>query len=254
MQVTGYEHGVPSWVDLATPDPSGAADFYGRLFGWEAPPGTAETGGYRNATLRDLTVAGIGPQPQPGPPVWSAYVNVDSADDVAARVAENGGTVVVPPMDVMGFGRMAVFTDPGGAFFSVWQAGSHYGAQVVSEPGSLCWTELITDDLATAVDFYAKVLGWVAGGGAGYTEVEVNGRVVAGMMARPPGMPADIPPYWGVYFAVSDLDATIAAVTDLGGQVHVPPTDTPAGRFATVSDPQGAAFNVIQLENRPDRP
>jgi len=172
---------------------------------------------------------------------------VDDADDVAERVAQNGGAVVVAPLDVMGFGRMAVFTDPGGAFFSVWQAGSHYGAQLVNEPGTLCWTELVTDDLGTARDFYAKVFGWVPGGGGPYTEVEVNGRVVAGMMARPAGMPGEVPSYWGVYFAVSDVEATIAAVTDLGGQVHVPPTDTPAGRFATVSDPQGAAFNVIQL-------
>ena len=67
MEMDRYEHGVPSWVDLGSPDPAAAAAFYGGLFGWDAPEGTPEMGGYRMAMLRERAVAGIGPATNPGP-------------------------------------------------------------------------------------------------------------------------------------------------------------------------------------------
>jgi predicted enzyme related to lactoylglutathione lyase len=59
--------------------------------------------------------------------------------------------------------------------------------------------------------------------------------------------PEEVPPHWMVYFAVDDIDAAAARVEELGGRVAVPPTDTPAGRFAVVNDPQGAVFSIIRL-------
>ena len=47
MEMTSYEPGVPSWVDLGTPDLEKAAAFYSALFGWECPEGPEEVGGYR---------------------------------------------------------------------------------------------------------------------------------------------------------------------------------------------------------------
>ena len=58
--------------------PQGAADFYGALFGWDAPEGPPETGGYRVAMVGDRAVAGIGEQQNPGPPVWATYVAVEN--------------------------------------------------------------------------------------------------------------------------------------------------------------------------------
>ena len=101
MRVQQYEPGVPSWVDVGVPDPQQAADFYGALFGWEAPPGPEEAGGYRVAIVGDAAVAGIGPQQNPGPPMWTTYVNVTDADEAAASVAANGGQVLVPPMNAL---------------------------------------------------------------------------------------------------------------------------------------------------------
>ena len=86
MDVESYEHGVPSWVDLGTPDPKKAARFYSSLFGWDVQEGPPESGGYAIAHLRGKAVAGLGPQQNPGPPVWMTYVNVDSADDTVAKV------------------------------------------------------------------------------------------------------------------------------------------------------------------------
>ena len=253
MEIDRYDPGVPSWVDVGSPNPQGAADFYGALFGWEAPEGPPESGGYRVAMVGDRAVAGIGQQQNPGPPVWATYIAVEKADDAAAKVTAAGGQTLLPPMDVLDVGRMAVFTDPVGAVFSVWQAGTHPGAELVNEPGTWSWSELLTTDLEASKAFYGAVFGWTANAqGAGpmgeYTEWQVGGRSVAGMMQKPPMLPAEVPPFWAVYFAVADADAAVARITELGGSVMLPPTDIEPGRFAAVADPFGAAFNVIALK------
>jgi predicted enzyme related to lactoylglutathione lyase len=253
MEIDKYEPGVPSWVDMGSPDPQGASDFYGALFGWDAPEGPAETGGYRVAMVGDRAVAGIAPAQNPGPPFWSTYVAVDSADDAAGRVTAAGGQVIVPPMDVLDVGRMAVFADPAGAAFAVWQAGTHPGAQLVNEPGTWSWSELITTDVDASKTFYGAVFGWTgntmgAGPTGAYTEWHVHGRAVAGMMQKPPMMPAEVPSHWAVYFAVADCDSAVARIAELGGTVMMPPMDIEPGRFAVVADPYGATFNVIALK------
>ena len=254
MEMEQYEHGVPSWVDVGSPDVDATVAFYSALFGWDVPEGPPETGGYRIATLRGKTVAGVGPQMNPGPPAWSTYVNVANADEVIGRVKDNGGTVLMEPMDVMDVGRMAFFADPAGAVIGVWQPGSHPGAGLVNEPGTYCWSELMTTDVDGAAKFYGAVFGWGAegagppGGPVMYTEWKVGGRSVGGMMAKPDTMPAEIPPYWGVYFAVADADATVAKIEELGGSVMMGPEDIEPGRFAVASDPTGAVFSILELK------
>lgn len=122
MEMTSYEPGTPSWVDLGTPDQDAATAFYEGLFGWDVPEGPPEAGGYRMCMLRGTPVAGMGPQMNPDmPPWWTTYVSVADADATTAAVTANGGHVLMPPMDVLDVGRMAIFMDPAGAMFSVWQ-------------------------------------------------------------------------------------------------------------------------------------
>ena len=68
-------------------------------------------------------------------------------------------------------------------------------------------------------------------------------------MAKPPMMPAEVPPHWSVYFSVEDTDAAVAKVQALGGSVMMPGMDVEPGRFAVVADPMGAVFNVITLKH-----
>jgi predicted enzyme related to lactoylglutathione lyase len=158
-------------------------------------------------------------------------------------------------MDVLDAGRMGVFTDPKGAVFSVWQAGIMPGAGIVNEPNSYSWSELLTSDVDGSKKFYGSVFGWGAktygddapGPMGGYTEWKVGDRSVGGMMSRPPQMPAGVPDYWGVYFAVADIEATVARLKELGGSVMMGPMAIEPGTFAMVADPQGAMFNVMQL-------
>jgi predicted enzyme related to lactoylglutathione lyase len=252
-----YPAGTPSWIDLGSPDTAASADFYGRLFDWDvAEAGGPETGGYRMATMRGRPVAGIGQAQSGGPPWWTTYVTVDSTDDTAKRVEEAGGQVLAPPFDVLDAGRMAVFSAPGGAVFSVWEPKQHHGSGIVNEPGALTWNELMARDLDAAKAFYGKVFEWEAqemdmGGGNTYTLWRLPGsepdQSIGGAMQMAGEMfPADLPDHWMVYFSVANTDASAKKVEELGGKVSVPPTDIPnVGRFAVCTGPHGEVFSII---------
>jgi predicted enzyme related to lactoylglutathione lyase len=251
-----YSPGTPSWVELSSPDTDAAAQFYGELMGWSATePGPVESGGYRMFQQAAQNVGGLMGHMQEGQPTaWATYVSVADADETAGKVAAAGGTVVVAPMDVMDIGRMAFFADPTGAVFGVWQPKTFAGADLVNEPNSLCWNEVLTRDPGADRAFYPAVFGWVAGRhsfeGAPetYTVWELAGKPVGGMMQMNEDFfLAEVPPHWVVCFAVANCDATTAKARELGATVTVEPMDMPIGRFAGLIDPQGASFTVMQL-------
>src|ERR1700730_10954420 len=222
----GYLPGVPCWIDTSQPDPEAAVAFYSGLFGWDfedvTPPGSP--GEYFIARLRGGDVAAVGSQPEGAPPmaVWNTYVWVDSADETAAKVRQAGGRILTEPFDVMQAGRMAVFTDPEGAAFCVWQANEHKGARIVNEPGSLNFNSLNTRDPDGAESFYGSVFGWERlrlPGGAGMWGLPGYGDYLEGRdpglrermaeVGAPPGFEdvvaalnpigadqGDVPPHW----------------------------------------------------------
>ena len=251
MKKDSFSPGEVCWVDCGT-DLDKATSFYRDLFGWTIEDMGAEAGGYRMAGKDGREVAGLGPQQSPGPPFWSVYFRVDDASKAAEVVRASGGTVFVEPMDVIDAGRMAVFADPTGAAFSVWQPKQHQGFGLVEEPGAFCWAELTTTDVAASKRFYGEVFGFAAKEGQDpsmpYVEFQLDDKSIGGMMPKPAEMPADIPPFWGVYFAVADTDGAIAKVGSLGGSTVFGPMDVPSvGRFASCVDSTGAMFSVIAM-------
>jgi uncharacterized protein len=250
---TSYEPGIPCWIDLSSPDLDATVAFYAELFGWDVPEAEnpEQTGGYRLALLKGKPVAGLMPQMQAGQPVaWSTYVSVEDADATAAKVADAGGTVVAPPMDVLDLGRMAVFTDPAGAFFGIWQPRSFIGAELVNEAGAFTWSELNTRDPESAKEFYAAVFGWSFDdqefeGMGTYATIGAGDGTAGGIFDMRGRVPDEVPPNWLTYFAVDDADATVAKVGELGGGVNMGPVDISVGRFAVVHDPLGGVFAVI---------
>lgn len=251
---TGYEPGTPNWVDLSTPDLDAAEAFYGGLFGWEIPEreNSAEMGGYRRAMKDGADVAGAMPLMQEGqPPAWTNYVSVADAAATAAAVTDAGGSVIAEPMDVMGLGKMAVFADPTGAVFGIWEPGTFAGAALVNEPGTLGWNEVNTRDPEAAKAFYTSVFGWGAeeedmGDLGTYTIWKVGESSVGGMFDMRDKVPDEVPAHWLLYFEVEDADAAVAKIKELGGGIANDPMDVPAGRFAVAHDPAGATFAVIK--------
>jgi predicted enzyme related to lactoylglutathione lyase len=182
------------------------------------------------------------------------YFAVDDVETVASAVPDAGGQVIVPPMDVMDLGRMAIVADPTGAPIGLWEAKLHRGFGRRDEPGSVSWCELITDDAASASQFFQTILGVPAEDmpmqGYSYTLLGPTEGRGAGIMSKTPEMGA-MPNVWGVYFEVADTDATVAKARDLGATVLNEPTDIMPGRWAMLADPQGAPFGIIKSNPTP---
>lgn len=261
-EVKEYPDGVFSWVDLTTSDPEKAKVFYQGLFGWEFEDVPTDMGSmYTMCRIDGKNVAGLGPLSpemveQGVPPFWSSYVNHRDLDAVAARVSEAGGTVTVPPMDVMETGRMFVANDPTGAPFGVWQPKSHIGAQYVNYPNTLVWNELHTRDGEAAKKFYGAVFDWTYNQDEnGYNMCVAGERVHAGMIRMDENLGPEVPANWAVYFLVEEVDAYAEKAQSLGGTVMVPPTKAgEMGRFAVLQDPQGGIFTVMEFNGPADLP
>jgi predicted enzyme related to lactoylglutathione lyase len=294
----GYIPGVPCWVDASEPDPKAAVDFYGGLFGWqfEDVMQPSSQGQYliargqaasssifdTSGALRSGDVAAVGSIRQATPPTatWNTYFWVDSADQTASKVRDAGGDVVTEPFDFINACRMAVFTDPQGAVFGVWEPKEHKGARLVNDPGSVVFNNLNTRDLEGARLFYGSVFQWqtgpIGGGAEGWTlpgygdwlerEHHPGLRKRMAQAGAPEGFEnvvasivpiaddqRDTPAHWSVTFAVRDADATAARAIELGGRVIVPPFDAPWStpnytiRMTVIGDPQGATFSASQF-------
>jgi predicted enzyme related to lactoylglutathione lyase len=247
---------APVWVDLSSTDAAKARDYYAKLFSWKvelAPE--PDAGGYALAKLNGKDVAGIGPAQTPdGPSAWMIYIGTKNADETARKVEGAGGKVIAPPFDVLKSGRMAVFQDPTGAFISAWQPAEMQGAQLMNAPGSFAWAELSSRGFEKAKPFYTKVFGWgnkdsaMPAGEAPYTEFLLDGESIAGGMEMNSMVPSEVPSYWTVYFGVDDVDKSLKKAVDAGGQEMLAPQDFPGGRFAILSDPQGATFGLLKMK------
>ncbi|WP_027928064.1 VOC family protein [Amycolatopsis benzoatilytica] len=116
--------------------------------------------------------------------------------------------------------------------------------------GTPCWGDVMVPDPAKAAEFYGSLLGWTVSTGGPetgfYGMAQVSGQSVAGIGQIPPDQ-AGTPARWTTYLAVSDLDKTVAAISEAGGQVIAPPMDVMSeGRMAIAADPTGAAFGLWQ--------
>ena len=121
------------------------------------------------------------------------------------------------------------------------------------QPGTFCWTELMTRDVAAAKKFYGELIGWkmvdqdIAG--RPYTVITPPGQKqsVGGLMQMDGPEFEGVPPNWMAYIAVDDIDAKAKRCTELGGTIHVPPTQIPnVGTFCVIQDPTGAAIALFQ--------
>ena len=121
---------------------------------------------------------------------------------------------------------------------------------VFSTHGAFSWSELMTNDVEGARRFYGNLFGWgtktMDMPNGPYTTCQVGESSVAGIM-KIPAEAAAMPPQWGVYVTVDDVEATVAKAVSLGGKVVMPPWDVPnVGRMAVIEDPQGASLSIIK--------
>ena len=253
---TTLKPGSFCWMELGTSDQEAAKKFYTGLFGWtvfDAPMGPGEFYSMFKLDGKDVA-AGYTLRPDQRemgvPPHWMLYIACDNVDNSAKRAAELGGTVFAGPFDVMDVGRMAVVSDPTGAVFCLWQAKAHSGVEAYGVDNAFCWADLMTRDAARASEFYAQLLGWKWEKGehdpSGYLHIK-NGDDYIGGMPPSEHMPPGVPSHWQLYVQVANCDNAVERAKQGGAKICFGPISMEnVGRFAVLSDPQGAAFAVFQ--------
>ncbi len=116
--------------------------------------------------------------------------------------------------------------------------------------GAFSWSELCTTNVAGAIDFYSQIFGWsiekMEMPTGDYNVIKVDGEGMGGIMPPPPDAPEGMPPAWGCYVTVDDVDKRAAQVKELGGNILAEPFDVPTvGRICVFQDPQGAVCQII---------
>ncbi|MET9606537.1 VOC family protein [Streptomyces sp. NPDC006512] len=256
-----FQEGAPCWVDAMFTDVEGAKEFYADVLGWTFGDSSSEYGNYTQAYSDGKAVAAVVP-PMPGvdaPSQWCLYFASPDAAATAEKIKAAGGELVMEPMQVGTFGTMLIAKEPGGAVFGVWQPGEHKGFEKMAEAGSYAWAEVFSRDVAKPDAFLPKVFPYEAQqmetgddpetAGMDFKVFSLGGtsNPVLGRMGMGDDFPPEVPSYIQVYFAVPDCDEAVAKTKKHGGKLHFGPMDSPFGRFAAVTDPQGAAFAVIDL-------
>ena len=242
--------GHPCWIDLSTGDLEVSRRFYGELLGWESTV-NEEFGGYTSFTFNDLMVAGAMTKDNADmPDAWSVYLAVDDIEAALSKVDSNGGTAVMGPQEVGDLGVMAFVSDPGGAMIGMWQPGAHSGFGILAEPQTPSWFELHTAKFDECIAFYENVFGWtVASVGDTdefrYSTLEDGPAAAAGVMDGSAYLPEGASA-WAVYFGVANADESAALAAKLGATQQDGIDDTPYGRLATFTDPNGAWFKLIE--------
>jgi predicted enzyme related to lactoylglutathione lyase len=243
--------GMPYWIDLTTSDVRKSARFYSELLGWEI---SGED--YRIARVQGLPVAGFIPQPEGGggfPDTWVTYFLADDIEGQVEQVKSLGGRVLAEPTEV-DLGRMAVLVDAAGALFGLIEPAGEDAFIAAGEPGTPVWHELTaTAGFERAVDFYHGLLDWElvameAGEDFTYTTAMVEGAPFAGIWKAEGVFPPQVPSFWQSYLGVLDIDAAVAKVPELGGDIIREPWDSEFGRMCIIADSTGATVTLCEVD------
>lgn len=253
--------GAISWPELQTSDPKAAVEFYKKVFSWNFEAMPMPSGDYHVGKFGDEKggLCGIFEAPEPGmPTAWMFYVTVENAAATAEKATELGGTIILPPMEVPTIGTLLGIQDPTGAVIMAMQYSTEQqeaDAEIEFEfeqsfgiHGMFSWYELRTPDVAAASTFYSSLFGWDIEevdmpGGMKYMTCKI-GDVGFGGLVSPPS--SDVPPHWGAYVTVDDVDATAKAVADAGGTLMVEGMDIEGvGRISIFNDPTGGSLGAV---------
>ncbi|MBV7297506.1 VOC family protein [Enterovibrio paralichthyis] len=115
MSDSKQTHGAPSWIEHCGSDHQKARTFYQKVFGWDVLEHPMEGNViYPIIAVDGNNIGGFKPfaDEEPG---WLLYITVDDVDARTDIATDLGATLVMPPADIPGVGRIAVFKDPQGA-------------------------------------------------------------------------------------------------------------------------------------------
>jgi hypothetical protein len=240
------------WYELLTTDMKAAEQFYSTVVGWTVAPFEGSPQPYdmfmRTAEAPAAGVMTI-PEGMEFPPHWQMYVGVEKLEDAIAHIERLNGQALGPLIEVPSIGRMQTMMDPQSAVFSIYESASPQPPEAERQVGEASWHELMTTDAEAAMRFYTELFGWKSTetmdmGPMGKYHMFGRTFSLGGMMNKPAEL-AQVPPNWGIYFRVPEINAAAERVKANGGQVLNGPMEVPGGdHIVNCMDPQGAAFSL----------
>jgi uncharacterized protein len=241
-----------AWYELITTEAEAAKEFYSKVMGWGVLDASLPDRAYTLFAAGNDLVSGLMDWPEEGQrtggkPAWIGYIGVDDVDATAGRIRDLGGTVHVPPTDVINVSRFSIFADPQTARLGLlrWARSPLQKPADLGTIGQVGWHELLASDWQKAFAFYSELFGWQSadadiGEMGTYQLFSSGGQALGGMVTKAPVVPA---PFWLYYFNVGDVDAAARRVKAAGGQIFNGPVQLPGGnRIIQCSDPQGIIF------------
>jgi uncharacterized protein len=246
---SSFEDAMPCWVDVmvgTVEEHDAKRAFLSALFDWTWQLGSPEMGSYALAISQDLPVFGLGIM-DGGTGTATSYFSTSNIDDAIARATDDGATVVVPAMEVMDLGSMAVLVDPVGATFGLWQPGTFHGFGVMHEINAPGWFDETSEDPTRATEFYLKWSGHQLTSPGEGMSVLTNGEnwyasLTKGETAR-----------WMPIYVVDALERARDVITRHGGAILVEEMPVPGSAICVFTEPvNGTTMTVMRGGEQPE--
>lgn len=231
------------WCDLSTFDLNTAKTFYNQIFDWEYDNGDYD---YYTAYTNQKEVSGLYLMPEKYvqmemPSFWMSYIQVQNVEDTVKKAQELGGKIELKEDDPH-FGKIALIRDPSGAGFTIYES-DQQSTEAISENGSMYWNELYISNAELVLDFYKDLFGWdirEEPSNNRYNVFDEAGNQITAIQQVSNADKGDHE-YWGIYFAVDNLQKAKKLIKEHGGDIHYEDT-----YGIVASDPMGAVFHCTE--------
>lgn len=175
------------------------------------------------------------------PSFWMSYIQVADVERTVEMAKEAGGIIELVDLQAS-IGSIALIRDPMGAGFTVY-GGGYLNSRYKNREGSLVWNELFVSDFGKVAPFYSRLFGWTYEAETPSRSFIRSGEEIIGAVQELSNEVKGKMEYWGVFFAVKDVQASLEQLSSLGGKLIYQDQT-----FALVSDPFGAVFHLVPLD------
>lgn len=249
---TSFDRGMPNWVDVMVANQEQQHDlraFLTTLFDWSWEVSGEETGYYAQALSGGAPVMGLGVGEGMAGQA-TVYFNAPSIDDALAKATELGASVLMPKMQVMELGAMAMLRDPAGATFGFWEPGTFTGFGKMHEYNAPGWFDHVSSDPARDANFYSALSGHqVSSPGEGMTILQ-NGDAWYASLSHAQG---EEPATWKPIYVVDSLARIHETVPRHGGAILIESMPVPGSALCVFTEPvNGTPMTVMQGGEQPE--
>lgn len=247
--ISVHAPGMPCMIDTSVRNErerEGLIAFYQEVFGWIFEVGTADVGFYSLGYSNGQPVLGISQGPG-GDGQMITYFSTPDINASIERVKDQGGQVVMAPVQIMELGSTAIVTDSIGAVHGLWQPEKFVGLGLMYEPNSPGWFDHVSENPVAAAAYYLHVLSHgIELHQAGEMDVLKRGEQWFASLSKDDS--SVNPPHWTPVFVVDSLERIRDLVPKLGGTIIVEEMPVPGSAICVFQEPiMGSYMTVMAM-------